>query len=79
MIAPHEDDSVPPFPFLSAWTSVYCVFKYTVAVAFFSKNGLGTTEAYILLRYREQEAPWNFCHLLFFPGFPDSSVEEIQK
>ena len=74
MTAPHEDDSVPPFPYFSAWTSVHFVFKYTVAVVFFSENGSKTTEAYILLMYTEQEAPWNFCHLLFFPGCPDSSV-----
>ena len=76
MTAPHEDDSVPLFPYFRAWTSVYFVFKYTVAVIFFSKNGPKTTEAYILLMYTEQEAPWNFCHLLFFPDSPDSSVDK---
>ena len=74
MTAPHEDDSVPPFPYFSAWTSVHFVFKHTVAVVFFSENGPKTREAYILLMYTEQEAPWNFWHLLFFPGCPDSSV-----
>ena len=74
MTAPHEDDSVPLFPYFSAWTSVYFVFKYTVAVVFLSENGPKTTDAYIFLMYTEQDAPWNFCHLLFFPGFPDSSV-----
>ena len=53
---------------------MHFVFKHTVAVVFFSENGPKTREAYILLMYTEQEAPWNFWHLLFFPGCPDSSV-----
>lgn len=67
MIALHEDASVHLFPVLSAWATVYFVFKNTVAAALFSENGPKTYGSpYPPHVYRERR-PWIFVTSSSFP------------
>ena len=67
MIALHEDASVHLFPVLSAWATVYFVFKNTVAVALLVKMAPRLKEAHIPLMYIEKEVLGIFVTSSSFP------------